>query len=256
VKKQLTLLLAGLTALALVAGCKEKTPEVAEQQKPAAAAPAAATAPAAEGQSGTVVETMNSGGYTYVQVDTGTEKIWAAAPEFQVKVGDPVVVPKGMAMANYHSKTLNRDFDVVYFVNSIMVGGEQAASGQASMPEAHPDITVPAAEENAVDVSGVKKAEDGKTVSEIFSSKGELSGKEVAVRGKVVKFSPQIMGKNWIHLQDGTGEKGSNDLTVTTASSANVGDTVLVNGVVTTDKDFGYGYKYDVIIEDAKVTVE
>jgi hypothetical protein len=72
----------------------------------------------------------------------------------------------------------------------------------------------------------------------------------------VVKFSQQIMGKNWIHLQDGTGAAGTNDLTVTTDGTANTGDTVVVTGVVTTDKDFGYGYKYDVILENATVTIE
>lgn len=250
VKKQHTLILVGLIALALAGGCKEKTPEATEQQKPAAAAPAA------QAKSGTVTETMNSGGYTYVQVDTGTEKIWAAAPKFQVKEGDAVVVPEGMPMANYHSKTLDRDFELVYFVDSVMVGGEQAAAGNASMPEGHPPITAPDAGQGSVDLSGIEKAEGGKTVAEIFSTKDELSGKEVTVRGKVVKFSPEIMGKNWLHLQDGSGENGTNDLTVTTSAMAKVGDTVLVSGPVTTDKDFGYGYKYDVIVEDAKVTVE
>ena len=76
------------------------------------------------------------------------------------------------------------------------------------------------------------------------------------MRGKVVKFSPEIMGKNWIHLQDGTGKEGTNDLTVTTKMMAKVGDTVVISGAVATDKDFGYGYKYGVIIEDADVKVE
>jgi hypothetical protein len=73
----------------------------------------------------------------------------------------------------------------------------------------------------------------------MFSKKAELAGKSVSVRGKVVKFTPEIMGKNWIHLQDGTGAEGT-----------------TVSGVVVIDKDFGYGYAYDVIIEDAEVTVE
>ena len=76
------------------------------------------------------------------------------------------------------------------------------------------------------------------------------------MRGKVVKFSANIMGKNWVHLQDGTGESGINDLTVTTSAVVNKGDTVLVSGVLVIDKDFGYGYSYDVIIEDAEVSVE
>jgi len=253
VKKHLTLILAGLTAISLAAGCsKEEAPKTAEQPKPAAEQPAQ---PAA-GKSGTVVETMNSGGYTYVQVDTGTEKIWAAAPEFQVKVGDAVVVPEGMPMTNYESKTLKRTFDTVYFVDSVMVGGEMPAAGEAQMPEGHPPMTVQTAQENGIDVSDVKKAAGGQTVADIFAGKDDLSGKEVKIRGKVVKFSPEIMGKNWIHLQDGTGKEGTNDLTITTSSMVKVGDTVVVVGKLSTGKDFGYGYKYDVIVEDAQVNVE
>ncbi len=100
------------------------------------------------------------------------------------------------------------------------------------------------------------KPEGGKTVNEIYLQRDSLSGKEVILRAKVVKFSPQIMGKNWLHVQDGTGEKGTNDLTVTSAAAAKVGDTVLVKGALSTNKDFGLGYKYDLIIEDAQVTVE
>jgi hypothetical protein len=254
VKKHLTLILAGLTAVSLAAGCsKEEAPKPAAQPQPAAEQSAQ---PAAAPKSGTVVETMNSGGYTYVQVDTGSETIWAASPEFAVKVGDPVVIPAGMPMANYHSKTLNRDFDLVYFVDGIMVGGEMAAPGAAKMPEGHPPLTVQSAEQNGVDLSGIKKVEGGQTVADIFAEKAKLSGQEVKVRGKVVKFSPGIMGKNWIHLQDGTGAEGTNDLTITTNETVNVGDTLVVAGKITTDKDFGYGYQYAVILEDAKITVE
>lgn len=262
-KKNLILILASLTALTLITGCKkEETPPPAPKAE-AAPAPQAQPAMAPEQaapRSGQVIETMNSGGYTYVQVDTGSEKFWAAAPEFAVKVGDPVVVPAGMSMPNYHSKTLDRDFEVVYFVDSVMVGGEAAmGAGQATgqMPAGHPPLDLQtAAQESGVDLSGIAKAEGGNTVAEVFAGKADLTGKKVSVRGKVVKFSPKIMGKNWIHIQDGTGEPGANDLTVTTDKTAAVGDTVLVSGMVTTDKDFGYGYKYDVILEDAEVKTE
>ena len=78
------------------------------------------------------------------------------------------------------------------------------------------------------------------------------------MRGKVVKYNAMIMGKNWLHLRDGSGsdDKSNNDLTVTTATPAKLGDTVLVTGNVSTNRDFGAGYKYTVILEDAKVTVE
>ncbi len=254
-KKRITLVLVTLIACALAAGCKNEAPTTeAPAAAPAAAPEAAPAAQPAMGKSGTVTETMNAAGYTYVQVDTGSEKIWAAAPEFPVSVGDAVVVPEGMPMENYHSKTLERDFDVVYFVDRVMTGGAEAAMGSEAMPEGHPPVAVESAETSGVDLSDIAKAD--KTVEEIFAAKADLEGQEVSVRGKVVKFNQQIMGKNWIHLQDGTGGEGTNDLTITTAAAAQVGDTVLVKGALSLDKDFGYGYKYDVIVEDAAITVE
>ncbi|RMF42184.1 MAG: hypothetical protein D6751_12440, partial [Deltaproteobacteria bacterium] len=191
----------------------------------------------------------------YVQVDTGSEKIWAAAPKFNVKVGDPVVVPQGMAMENYHSKTLDRDFPVVYFVDGVMVGGEQQpAPAPQGMPKDHPQVA-PAATPQ-VDLSGITPVEGGQTVEQLYSQTDSLNGKKVSVRGKVVKVNENIMGKNWLHIQDGTGADGTNDLTVTTAATAKVGDTVVVSGTLVADKDFGYGYKYALIIEDAEVKAE
>ena len=255
-KKQLLYLSIGALVLTMAAGCKDETPKTAAEPQ----APAEATAPAptaTPGKSGTVAETINAAGYTYVQVDTGSEKFWAAAPEFKVAVGDSVAVPEGMPMPNYHSKTLNRDFDLVYFVPAIMVGGAgdmTAAAPAAELPSGHPAIG--AAKADNVDLTGIVKAEGGKTIEEIYTGKTELAGQQITVRGKVVKFSPEIMGKNWIHLQDGTGAEGTNDLTITTTSTANVGDTVVVTGVLTTDKDFGHGYQYALIIEDGQVTAE
>ncbi len=264
--------------------------------KPAAGAKALES----EGRfSGKVLETTNTAGYTYVLVDTGAKKLWAAAPAFTVKVGDTAAISGGMPMANYHSKSLNRDFDVVYFTGGVVVNGAQAAAGdkgaglpkdhppiggeKAALPKDHPAIggQTPAlpqghpsiggeaagsakehppiasgAAPTKSDLSGLKKAPGGKTVAEIFAGKSKLGGQSVKVRGKVVKFNAMIMGKNWLHLQDGTGSPGSNDLVVTTSTDVKVGDTVLVTGKVTLNKDFGSGYSYVVIIEDAKVVVE
>ena len=206
---------------------------------------------------GTVVETMNTGGYTYVCVDTGGEKVWAAAPEVQIKVGDKVTIPEGMPMANYHSKTLNRDFPLVYFVGSITNETSGGGGKETGMPPGHPATGGLAAPVH-VDVSGIKKADGGVTIGELYAKKADLSGKEIILRGKVVKFNAQIMGKNWMHVRDGSGDVStkSNDLAVTTDATLKVGDTVLVRGKLTLDKDFGAGYKYDAIIEDAKVTGE
>jgi hypothetical protein len=199
---------------------------------------------------------MDAAGYTYVRVDTGKEKVWAAGPKAQIKVGDSVSITDGMPMANYHSKTLNRDFDVVYFVGSLQAGGMQPAGGHgAQLPEGHPPIGA-AASKPVVDPKGITKAKDGKTIQEIFADQKSLAGKEVKVRGKVVKDNSMILVKNWLHIQDGTGAPGSNDLTVTTTTGAKLGDTVLITGVLAVNKDFGSGYKFAVMLDDAKVEVE
>ena len=127
------------------------------------------------------------------------------------------------------------------------------AGDTASVPHPEPSA-VPGA---MVDFSGIAKAEGGKTVAEIFAEKAQLAGTEVTFRGKVVKTNPEIMGKNWLHVQDGTGALNSNDLTITTSAELpNVGDTVLVTGKVALDQDFGLGYQYPIIIEEAQVVVE
>ena len=228
----------------------------------------------ASGFSGKVVETMSTAGYTYVLVDTGTKKLWAAATQFDVKVGEKVSVAAGTPMTNYHSKSLNRDFEEVCFTGSIAVNNGDSAPSDAAptlppghpalngsttstLPPGHPSLTgQPTAPK--IDLTGIKRADGGNTIQEIFAAQSKLADKTVIVRGMVVKYNSQIMGKNWLHIRDGSGstEKFDNDLTVTTATDAKLGDTVLVTGKVSTKKDFGAGYKYDVIIEDAKVTVE
>jgi hypothetical protein len=63
------------------------------------------------------------------------------------------------------------------------------------------------------------------------------------------------MKKTWIHIQDGSGSqaKGTHNLVFTTKGTANVGDVITVSGTVAKDRDFGYGYRYKVILEDAVI---
>jgi hypothetical protein len=135
-----------------------------------------------------------------------------------------------------------------------------AASSPAAppigMPAApHPVATAKPSED--VDLSGIERAAGGKTIAEVFAEKDQLAGQEIVFRGKLVKANAGIMGKNWLHIRDGSGAEGANDLTVTTLEVLpNIGDTVLVTGVLQVNKDFGMGYQYDVIIEDADVQVE
>lgn len=227
---------------------------------------ALAVGQAAEGPggfAGQVAETMDAGGYTYVLVDTGTNKLWAAATRFPVKLGDSVSVPDSLPMKNFRSDSLKRDFPVIYFASSIAVNG--ANSGATALPAGHPSVggrpanhppTKGMSPAPKVDFTGLKPAKGGKTVAEVYAASAKLAGQSVTIRGKVVKYNANIMGKNWVHIQDGTGSLGSNDLLVTTSGQAKLGDTVLVEGKVAVNQDFGAGYKYGVLVEAAKVTVE
>ena len=96
---------------------------------------------------------------------------------------------------------------------------------------------------------------DAYTIEEIYSKKEELSQKTITVRAIVVKFMPQIMGKNWIHIQDGTGsaESGNNDISVSTLDTAEVGDEVIIKGTLGIDKDFGMSCAFGVLIEEASI---
>ena len=244
------LFVSALFLLAL-AGCQSNgTPEQAQSSTPASGAQ-----PEGEVFVGKVVETMDAGGYTYVQVDDGTDQIWAAGPQQEMAVGTEVKISQAMPMPGFRSETLERSFDMLYFVNEF--GDHEHAAdenphGGAMGMGGHGSAAKLAAEE--IDLSGIEAADQ--TVAVVHANKADLAGQPVRVRGKVVKALSGIMGTNWLHIQDGTGAAGSNDLTVTTAGTAPVGATVLVEGVLTVDRDFGSGYRYDVIVEDATVTIE
>jgi hypothetical protein len=127
-------------------------------------------------------------------------------------------------------------------------------SAPHALPPGHPS---PGARADIGDVRVAKAAGPGaKTVEEIVTQRAALKDQTVTVRGKIVKFNSAILGKNWIHLQDGTGSpaEGSHDVLVTTQGQARPGDVVTARGTVRVDKDFGSGYAYRVLIEDASVT--
>ena len=197
---------------------------------------------------GEVLEVKNVDSYSYLRLKTADGEVWAAVSKAPVKKGAKVTIENVMVMNNFESKSLKRKFDKIIFGS---LGGTAAAGAGSAMTAAHSGAP-------KVDYAGdVKVAKaggpDGKTVAEVVTKSAELKDKTVQVRGKVVKFSASIMGKNWIHLRDGSGSAAdnSNDVLVTTLDQAGVGDVVLVKGVVRTDKDFGSGYSYKVLIEEA-----
>ena len=231
-----------------------------------------AVAPAASSSiSGTILETMDSGGYTYMKLKTDRGEVWAAVNKAAVKKGSTATVVDPLPMQNFESKTLKRKFDLIYFGALAGPGAGGAPAEGAALPPGHPAVGTgdskammaaqhAAAASGPADVGPIKVAKasgpGGKTVAEVFAQKTSLKDTPVAVRGKVVKVTREVMGKNWLHLRDGSGsaDKKDNDLTVTTAGMAAIGDVVLVRGVVHLDRDFGAGYTYSVIIEDAQLS--
>jgi hypothetical protein len=251
-----------LVALA-VAGCKKK--EAAQPAPAAQAAPAQGAASASI--QGKVIESLDAPPYTYLKLQTAQGETWAAVPKVEVEKGADVTVTGAMPMTNFESKTLNRKFDTVYFGTIGGGAAAPAAMGAAPTdPSGMPNPAAMAAQHAAAstapvpaEVGDVKVAKasgaDARTVAEIYAQRASLKEKSVTIRGKVVKFNEGIMGRNWVHLRDGTGTAGKdNDITVTTSDAAAVGDVVVVKGTVRVDKDFGAGYAYPVIVEDAKVT--
>jgi hypothetical protein len=206
---------------------------------------------------GKVTATMDSGGYTYIEFEEKGRKLWVASGKIEVSVGDTIEFSGAAPMKNFRSRTLNRTFESILFVAGIKIADAKGTRGkQPALPKGHVAIGKKAPPKITVKPGSVKKADGGYTVAECYSLKDTLGGKIIYVRGKVVKFTPKIMGKNWIHIRDGTGEEGGNDLTVTSQANVKVGDLVLVSGKISYNKDFGAGYVYAVIIEDASITVE
>ncbi len=202
---------------------------------------------------GTVAETMDSGGYTYILLQTKSKMFWVAIAESKVNVGQEVVLAPGMEMIEFHSKSLNRTFDSIVFSEGLVSqGGEVPEKPQkktfgssGAKPSVQKDINV-------------GKAEGGNayTVAELFDKRKELDNQDIVLKGEVVKVTARIMNKNWLHIQDGTGsaQEGTNDIVVTTMDLPSVGDTVTIKGVLFSDKDFGSGYKYNAIVEYGQVS--
>jgi hypothetical protein len=199
--------------------------------------------------SGKVIETMNSGGYTYALIEKGDNKTWVAVPETKITKGQTITFLPGAEMVNFQSKTLKRTFDRIIFSAGVATG--EASQGDAAGPASKGAIVAPAEQLKVNKASGP----NAYTIQEVYNNVESLDKKKVSVKGKVVKVSTGIMNMTWIHLQDGSGDpkKGSHDLVVTTEENAEVGKIVTATGTIAKDKDFGSNYKYKVIMEKASL---
>ncbi|WLT31516.1 hypothetical protein [Geothrix sp. PMB-07] len=241
-------------ALLVAIGCQSKKSDAVVAAPTTGALPTAGAPAPGQGLSGKVLERLDASPYCYLRIQTVRGDVWAAVPEAKIEKGTEVTIANPMLMNNFESKTLNRTFPEVYFGTLAPAGGTVAAAPAAPAAGASPMGTPPPA---PLEVTKLEKASgpDAQTVGDLWAKKGSLKEKTVAIHGKVVKYNPGVMGRNWLHLQDGSGDttKGTHDIAVTTQDTVAKGDVVTIKGVLRLDKDFGSGYTYPLIVEEAKV---
>jgi len=195
----------------------------------------------------TAEEVLQSSNYTYLRVSEDNKETWIAISRREAEVGKSYYYEPNIEMTDFVSKELKRTFKTIVFVDkfsdqpitNVKPGMDNTSKGN----------------QPAVAKEGIKvePAEGGITIAELYAKKDSYAGKTVKIRGEVVKFSPEIMGKNWVHLQDGTNSNGAFDITITTGDVTKIGEVVTFEGSVTLKKDFGAGYFYEVIIENGKM---
>lgn len=195
---------------------------------------------------GSITEVLSVPGYTYVEVDTEGGKVWAAAPSVSVKIGDEVSFATTMPMHGFYSKTLEREFSVIYFVDRFV-----SAEGATSISQAAADVHGwPDRQSQLRPVADVPAAEGGYTIAQVYAQRDELQGRNVRVRGKVYRFTPNVLNANWVRLIDGS---TAENLLVSTAAEVAVDDVILVEGRIELNRDLGQGYVIPVILEDSHV---
>lgn len=199
-----------------------------------------------------VKEVIQVTSYTYLHVlEDGVEK-WIAVPTMEVQPDEVYYYKGGAEMRNFFSTELNRTFDVVLFLGGITNANSVDPVNGIVDPNTTKEDTKPAKqptlEKLELTIEGI---EGGTRIGTLFENASQYAGQRVKVVGEVTKFTPNIMGKNWIHFQDGTAFEGAYDLMITTQEILAVGDVVVFEGDIALDKDFGAGYFYKVILEDA-----
>lgn len=211
-----------------------------------------------------VLEVIQVENYTYLRVKEGESEIWMAVPTVDVKVGDTVYYVSGMLMTKFESKELKRTFDNILFVDRVskdQAGLVQKKDSTVVLPPNHipiPDINSPApnmgsSKDSIKQNIKIAPAKNGVSIADILKNPKSFEGKIVIVKGKVTKFTSGVMGKNWVHIQDGTDYKGKFEIVITTSAEVKDGETVTFEGAVTLNKDLGFGYFFEVLMEDAKL---
>lgn len=203
------------------------------------------TAPAGDGLVNAKVKTVEQvANYTYLEVKAKGPAYWVALPTTEIAVGSVVSFRGGMLMEDFNSKELNRTFDKILFLEGLE-GDSPSGMDMMAGSSSGSKLQVEKLETN------VEAMEGSVSIGDIYADPAKFEGKTIIVSGEVAKYNPAIMNRNWIHVQDGTEFEGKYDLTITSSEPFEVGQVVSIQGVIALNRDFGAGYSYEVLLEQA-----
>jgi len=194
-----------------------------------------------------VEEVIQTSNYTYLKVSENNAEIWMAVNHQEAAPGEVYFYDQALEMKNFNSKELKRVFASIFFVQGL---SKEPIVASAQSPQAMKPVKNAAVPKEGISVA---PAQDGLSIAKLYADRSNFGGKKIKMKGQVVKKNDGVMGKNWIHIQDGTVDAENFDLTVTTLDSVKLNDVVTFEGNISLKKDFGYGYFYEVIMEDAKL---
>lgn len=207
---------------------------------------------AADSTRGTVAETIDVGTYVYIRLAEGDK--WLATSPLEVRVGDRIEFTGGAPMKDFYSPRLDRTFPDILFVSRLNVVDAAEAAGH------HAGVVPGGPHGNAVGPAAapprpgeISRPEGGMTIREIMTAKETIAGQQVVVRARAMKVSMNILDRNWVTLQDGTGTAPADRLVATTAETVEPGETITVTGTINRDVDIGSGYRYELLLEDAAI---
>jgi hypothetical protein len=194
-----------------------------------------------------VLEVLQANSYTYVKAEENSSEIWLAIMKSEIEVGKTYYYGDAMEMKNFQSKDLDRTFESILFLSGLSESPVENNTAAVMTPEQDPHKKKEVTKKDM----NIQHEKGETTIANLYDNKETLKSKKVTVKGVVTKYNPGIMNRNWVHIQDGTGGENSFDLTITTQDQVTVGSIAKFEGVVAIDKDFGHGYKYDLILEEA-----
>jgi len=201
-----------------------------------------------------VNEVLPTSRYAYLNVKEGEKKFWVATRNQNIEKGKRYFYKGGLLKTNFESKEYNRVFDTIYLVSNLVEENHSNKAGSLNKSKAKPikntgdKVVIPTHTEEIIEHKGSIK------IADLVKDPKKYEGKTIQVSGKCVKVNPGIMERNWIHLKDGS--KDDFDLVVTSDTYVPEGSVITVKALVSLNKDFGAGYKYDLILENGLVTIK